>query len=139
MPTPRQVTVAVTLPDGRIAVAGGNSGNISTLAAGDNELYDPTANTWSTGAPMPFLLIRPVAALRADGRMIVTGGNGASISTANQTTFVYDPALNTWATGTMTTGIHFAGYAARTPDGRVYVISGRIVVPTLSTVVDALY
>ena len=137
MPTPRQRVTAVTLPNGRIAVTGGNRGYIPGEASAVNELYDPATNSWTTGAPMPAVGYWQVAALRADGRMVV--GSGLPFSGTWTATYVYDPTLNTWATGLPTTAGHYAGYAASTPDGRVYFLTGRTEGGGLTSVVDALY
>lgn len=137
MPTPRQRVTAVTLPSGRIAVTGGNRGYIPGASSAANELYDPSTNTWTTGAPIPTLRYWHVAALRADGRMVV--GGGLPFSGGGTDTFVYDPTLDSWATGLPTTDGHYAGYAASTPDGRIYFLTGRKEGGGLTTAVDALY
>ena len=139
MPSPRQRTTAVLLSDGSIAVTGGNRGYIFGEISTLNQIYTPSTNTWSTAAPMPVGLHWNVAALRADGRMVVTGGVNAVIGAVDRNTYVFDPATNAWATGTPVTGDHYAAYAARTPDGRVYVLTGRGLGAAMSSVVDALY
>lgn len=137
MPTPRQRVTAVTLPNGRIAVTGGHRGYIPGAASTLNELYDPATNTWTTGAPMPALGYWHVAALRPDGRMVVS--NGLPFTGTWTATYVYDPMLDTWATGLPTGAGHYAGYAATTPDGRIYFLAGRTEGGGFSTIVDVQY
>ncbi|AKF10460.1 hypothetical protein DB32_007609 [Sandaracinus amylolyticus] len=139
MLSPRQRATAVTLPDGRIAVTGGNRGYIFGAISTLNEIYSPAHDTWTTAAPMPVGLHWNVAALRSDGRMIVTGGVHATTGDVERATHVFDPVTNAWALGTPVTGIHYAAYAATASDQRVYVLTGRGLGAEMSSVVDALY
>lgn len=137
MPSPRQRTTAVTLRDGRIVVSGGHRGFIFGAISPINEIYNPTTNTWTTGAPQPPLVYWNLSALRSDGRVVITGG--LTTDGFTQTTHVYDPALDRWTESTPHSEPHQAGYMAATPDGRLYVIGGRKTGSMLSDRVEALY
>lgn len=137
MPTPRQRATAVTLRDGRIVVTGGNRGYIWGELSAINEIYNPATNTWAAAAPQPVLVHWNMAALRSDGRVVITGGATASGLIAS--THVYDPMLDRWAVGTPNAEVHYAGYMTSTPDGRVYVLTGRQLGTTLVSTVEALY
>jgi hypothetical protein len=74
---------------GALYVIGGNS-----LSAGyerANEIYDPTADTWSDGAPMPTRRGNLAAAV-VDGTIYVIGGSSSATAyhTENE---AYTPAL----------------------------------------------
>jgi len=85
LPTARSGIAAVAVgvgAEGRIYVFGGE-GPEGTFD--NNEVYDPTTNTWSTAAPMPIALHGHGAAV-VDGVIYVIGGGptpGLSVSAAN--------------------------------------------------------
>jgi sugar lactone lactonase YvrE len=78
-------TVAVTLKDGRVLVAGGGTpcGDAYDSAA----LFDPSSNTWSKTASMNGPAQFQIGALLADGRVLVSGA----------ATTIYDPRTARWA------------------------------------------
>jgi N-acetylneuraminic acid mutarotase len=94
----RRMATATALPNGKVLVAGGaaDSGFEPT-----SELYDPWANGWASGAARPPNMVTSrfdaAAALLPNGKVLVTGGGGASNVLASAE--LYDPATNTWATG----------------------------------------
>lgn len=99
MPTTREGTQAVTLPDGRIAVLGGGTGcsgsnpcSYGTVYA-TVEVYTPASNTWSMLAPMQVPRYR-FAAVLYKGRIIAIGGADAGVTLSSVE--AYDPATNTW-------------------------------------------
>src|SRR5207244_12543126 len=78
-------TVAVTLHDGRVLVAGGGTacGDVYNSAA----LFDSSTNTWSQAASMEAPSQFHVATRLGDGRVLVSGA----------ATTVYDPQTALWA------------------------------------------
>ncbi len=64
-------------------------------SAGKVQIYQPTSNSWSQGAAMPFATMAASSAL-IDGKIYVAGG----IVSGNTSNYhaVYDPATNLWAT-----------------------------------------
>lgn len=104
MPTARTGMQAATLPDGRIIVIGGGSGNgASSSLPGSVEIYDPTSNTWTSGEVMPTPRAFIGIAVR-DGMVIVAGGQGDADpsgvdANVHSTVEIYDPVADTWATG----------------------------------------
>ena len=67
----------VTLPTGRVLLAGGTSANLLTVL-GRAELYDPTDGTWTTTSPLSEARVDAAAALLPDGRALVGGGRAAT-------------------------------------------------------------
>lgn len=83
------------------------NGNLYVLAGflaglkitGATEIYDPVADSWSTGAPMPTPVTHMGAATVGDDIWIVAGfvGNHPGVATAKVQ--VYNTATNTWRAG----------------------------------------
>lgn len=120
MPTARYGLAAVAA-NGKIFVIGGQAviaGNF--VAVNSLEIYDPSTNTWSTGATMPtarYLL----AADSVNGEIYAIGG--FSTSSALNTVEAYDPPTNTWSTvATMPTARY--GPGATDVNGVIYTIGG---------------
>ena len=76
----------VVLADGRVLLPEG--GSVAT------QVFDPTTNTWSDGAPMAVRRGGHTVTLLADGRVLVTGGFGSALE---ETAEIYDPASDTWS------------------------------------------
>jgi hypothetical protein len=126
MPTARYGAVAEVVND-KIYVIGGaqNLGYNQGYAPLDvNEVYDPTTNTWSTGAVIPYAV--PSVSAVVDNKILVIG---------SQIIQIYDPATNTWSTGTSpmkdinTGGYSVIAAASATTTGvmapkRIYVYDG---------------
>jgi WD40 repeat protein len=118
MTMPRVGHAAALLPDGRVLVAGGqNQGpDYWTMLLSSAELYDPASGTWTvTGSMATSRQGSFPAILLADGRVLVTGGNGES------TAELYDPRSGTWiSTGSRLTT------ADRTPITTVLLSNGTV-------------
>ena len=102
-PTKRTEVAAGTLSD-KIYVVGGfeqpSLGNVMNLAITPSlEEYDPSADRWTTKAPMPVGL-HHVGIGVIGGRLYVIGGyrqSGLSVWQPVATVYAYDPATDTWA------------------------------------------
>jgi hypothetical protein len=112
---------AASGPDGRIYAIGGTPDQTAATILRLVEAYNPSANAWTSVAPMPTArrLLATVTGL--DGRIYAIGGfNGNILDTAE----AYDAATNTWST-VAPMRIARAGLAAAAgPDGRIYAIGG---------------
>jgi len=114
MTTPRHVTAAVRLLDGRVLVAGGQSSDGSDLTSA--ELYDPSTGAWTPTRSMIHPGSGP-ATLLVDGSVLVQDHSG-DVAGAE----LYDPATGTWSMTRSQPGAD--GYVAATllSDGRVLVV-----------------
>jgi len=93
MAYPRKHHNATLLPDGKVLVTGGSSGNESTTTVSANpayaaEMWDPATNTWTTLASNTvFRGYHSTALLLPDGRVLSAGGEYNNQTTAE----VYSP------------------------------------------------
>jgi N-acetylneuraminic acid mutarotase len=90
MGTARSRHSGTLLPNGRVLVAGGDTGGQQTATA---ELYDPTTDTWSPTGALSTPRAGHTAIALADGSVLVVGGY-------HQDVFV--PAVERFAPGTGT-------------------------------------
>ncbi len=113
---PVAVPTPVTLPDGRVLVAGGEGTSRDGNRAA---LYDPATGTWTATGTMGTPRLEHLAVPLLDGRVLVVGGG---FDDQNDTSAeVYDPATGTWsATGSMLRP-HGRFPATVLDDGRVLV------------------
>ena len=110
---------ATLLPDGKVLVAGGQSGSSPLSTA---ELYDPASGTWSTTGSMTTARSYHTATVLPDGNVLVAGGQSGSSSLSSAE--IYNPSNGTWEdTGSMSI---FRTYATATllTNGKVLVTGG---------------
>ena len=122
MSTPRQHHFGVGLYTGKVLVTGGRP-SASANVLNSAELYDPVSGTFTptvTGNPPTVTTMNRYRRLHKatplpDGKVLITGGLGGQLDTAN--TFlsaaeIYDPATGTftWTTGGPAVGLITARY-----------------------------
>jgi hypothetical protein len=114
----RDSHTATLLPDGRVLVAGGDSGSGSLSSAG---LYDPATGTWMPASALSTARLDHTATLLPNGKVLAAGGyNGSYLSSAE----LYDPATGTWTpTGPMTAARRWHT-ASLLPNGKVLIVGG---------------
>lgn len=81
MGSARSLHAMVTLPDGKVLLAG------DTNAA---ELYDPASDVWTPTGVMNYTHQRPTVTPLLDGKILIVGGY-------TRTAELYDPSTNSWA------------------------------------------
>jgi len=124
LPTPACGPAGALTEDGRIVIVGGGGvGCANSGWIGNTQIYAPTTNTWTAGAPLPTPrgYLELVAA--GDGKLYAIGGDdtfAAGLSTVE----IYNPTTNTWATGPSLTNARYGFAASLGGDGRIYAISG---------------
>jgi concanavalin A-like lectin/glucanase superfamily protein/Kelch motif protein len=116
---PSAIRAAASTADAeRIYVLGGNAGSSSpTTSTG---IYDPSANSWSTGRS--FLNARDfaMAAVLSDGVHLVGGAGSGGLLSDHR---VYQRSTNTWsARAPLPTAVDAA--VARVVGGKLYIIGG---------------
>ncbi len=120
MPMPRQET-AVVAAGGRLFVLGGFVGaQVVDLV----EVYDPGADTWSTGTPLPVPMHHINAAAMGE-QIYVTGFLQTLQFTPDGRTFVFDLDTETWSDGIpLPTGREVGASGVAVADDRLYVFGG---------------
>ncbi len=124
MTTPRSTHTATLLRDGRVLVAGGlTEGPAGLTPTSTAELYDPRTGSFSPTGSMATPRYGHTATVLADGRVLVTGGNGttgAYLPSAE----LYDPGTGQFTpTGPMATA-RFGHTATLLANGKVLVAGG---------------
>jgi len=115
----RRAALAVTLADGRVLVAGGDT---AKGAVADSEIWDPTSGAWTAVGATPIWggsILVPLA----DGGALLAGGQDAAFKSI-ATAYRFDPKTSKWAvTGKMVTAA-YDRTAAVLPNGKVLVAGG---------------
>ena len=120
MAKPRAGHAAVALPDGRVFVAGGWTGESATATA---EVYDPGTGRWTSAGEMSVARMGPIAVPLPDGRVLIVGGEprtGGPVATAE----IFDPTTSTFSTVGRMQIPRGSLAAIRLGDGRVLVTGG---------------
>jgi hypothetical protein len=120
----RAYHTATLLPDGRVAIIGGQASNDSRDALATVELYDPVLEEFEPGGRLADARYAHTATLLADGRLLVAGGvglDGVPIASAE----VYDPQTQKSQRVGDLAEARYKASAALLPDSRVLIIGGR--------------
>src|SRR5262249_15861375 len=113
---------ATLLPNGKVLIAGGDQGVLTTIAS--CELYDPTSGTWTETGSLHNARAIHTATLLPDGNVLVTGGLNFNQSGYLASAEVYNTASGTWTeVGKLATK---PGYQTATllPNGKALVTGG---------------
>ncbi len=115
--TPRCQHAQVTLQDGRVFVAGGQTGsvprNLKPLAS--TEIINLESGTVTAGPPLPRVVPTAAAHLLADGRVAIVGGGAATI---------YNPATNKWVRNIVFRESRLEAASTLLDDGRILMVGG---------------
>jgi N-acetylneuraminic acid mutarotase len=123
---------ATLLSDGRVLASGGiEPGGIMGVLTDKVALFDPLANTWSSGPPLKTKLSAHTATLLADGRVLVAGGDtlaGEKLAEVE----IYNPLSNDWSSAANMLTARDQHTATLLADGRVLVVGGAVSVGVLA-------
>jgi N-acetylneuraminic acid mutarotase len=107
--------------DGKIHVIGGRFG-ASIDKTGLHEIYDPAADSWTLGPPLPTPRSGGTGTVFRD-MIIVVGGEGGEGGKTFNNVEGYDPKADKWVTlAPMPTGRHAFGLAA--VGSSIYLVAG---------------
>jgi hypothetical protein len=114
----RAAHTATLLPDGKVLVAGGFDGGISSAST---EVFDPGTKLFKTGANMSVARSGHTSTLLSNGKILIAGGyNGNYLATAE----LYDPASNTFTPTHAMTSARSGHVATVLPNGKVLLAGG---------------
>ncbi len=120
MRTPRVSHAAVVLPDGRVLVAGGWTGEQSTASA---EVYEAVSGRLTPVGEMAAARMGAAAIPLADGRVLIAGGE-ASTAAPLASAEIFDPATGAFLPSAPMRTPRAAHAAVALADGRVLVTGG---------------
>ena len=127
MQASRDVLAAVMLRNGRVLVIGKISGSGDVIQQATAEIYDPATGKFTATGKMRVPRTKLGAALMADGRVLVAGGQvGGAFGEKLSTTEIYDPATGTFSPGPEMSFKRFKLLHAvvALPNGRILVAGG---------------
>jgi Kelch motif protein len=88
----------VTVSGGGSRVLAASGVNSTTGVLNSAELYNESANTWTTTPTMNVGRYNAASSILSDGRVLVTGGSTNTAETTQTTSAeIYDPSANTWS------------------------------------------
>lgn len=108
------------LADGRVLAAGGCNVYGCGSATAAAEVFDPAAGTWTPTGSMATPRAGHTATLLADGRVLVTSGDGLFWDSAE----LYDPTSGTWSDAGILNGGRSGHTATLLPSGLVLIAGG---------------
>jgi hypothetical protein len=125
----RAAHVQIALPDGRVLLVGGERSSFPFVPLASCEIFAPSTGTFSSAPSLHFARSFAHAALLADGRVLVTGGQGLATDGVSlifrADAEIYDPVADTWTlVGSRMEAGRSAHFTAATAAGDVVVIGG---------------
>ncbi|MGI8983894.1 MAG: Kelch repeat-containing protein [Acidimicrobiales bacterium] len=122
---------ALRLPDRTVMVIGGAGGENASLSLSTAEVYDPTDGSWTSAGALTGSRSGHVAAVFADGRVVVAGGE--SITRGNRralaTAEIFALDVREWRSAGNMECPRSEASAALLGDGSVLVVAGDFAAP----------
>jgi N-acetylneuraminic acid mutarotase len=92
-----------------------------------NDVYDPTTDSWASGAPIPTPVFDSASAV-LDNKIYIMGGRSIPENVTYDLTQIYDPATDAWSYGASVPTALSGGVAEATTGvmapKRIYVLNG---------------
>ena len=110
---------ATVLPSGKVLVTGGCTASGCSADTAASELYDPTANTWSSTGSLNTARAYQTAVLLKTGKVLAIGGSGGSTSCE-----LYNPSTGMWSYAASTSAARYLNTTTLLTDGKVLVTGG---------------
>src|SRR5438445_2068560 len=120
---------ATLLPNGTVLIAGGLDASNAVVASA--EVYDPSANGFSTVGDMRAARVGHTATLLSDGRALVAGG--ANDSGPLRSIDIYDPVTRSFSDWGLLNVARRGHTASILTDGRILIAGGDLRVRTNGT------
>ena len=121
MTSRRARPTATVLDNGDVLIAGGQDRDGFSNSLSSAEIFHAKTMTFARIAPMHQTRIAHTATLLNDGRVLIAGGRGESVTAGAE---VFDPKKNSFSeTGGLATA-RYKATAARMADGRVLIAGG---------------
>jgi N-acetylneuraminic acid mutarotase len=103
--------------NGKIYVAGGQTGNDDALETTDTALvYDPAVDAWAPIASVPNAVSHVSSSTFVMGGRIIVAGGETAHEAATAAVHAYDPAADQWSSLTSLPAPRFSGVAAAIGD-----------------------
>ncbi|MDH5721620.1 MAG: hypothetical protein OEZ13_13520 [Spirochaetia bacterium] len=129
----RQYHTATLLVDGRVLVTGGeyyNGTYHESLSGAD--IFNPATNTFTSAGNMSTARAYHTSSLLADGRVLVTGGEGDLNPYYLSSAEIYEPATSTFTSAGNMVTLRSWHTATIIDDGKVVLIGGAFNAPFVS-------
>ncbi len=121
MTTAREHFTATLLANGKVLMAGGQSGTGASL--GTAELYDPATRSFTPTGSLNAARSYPAAAALPGGKVLIAGGLSSNFIALNSAE-LYDPATGTWSPTASMNDARYGATATVLPDGTVLAAGG---------------
>ena len=112
---------ATLLTSGKVLVTGGCTASDCSTHTAKSELYDPTANTWSTTGSLNTARYYHSAVRLHNGEVLVIGGSAGSATTSCE---LYNPSKGKWSNVASTKVARYLHTTTLLPDGKVLITGG---------------
>ena len=127
LPSRREAPLLVALPDGRALLTGGETGEDGGPSAySSTYIFDSATRSWSPSGLLNTARTHAVAAVLADGRVLVAGGLYIDLTGQRDldSSEIWDPRSGVWSVTGPLAGTRLSASAATLADGRVLVVGG---------------
>lgn len=115
---------SVVLASGKVLLVSGRDGTASSKELASAELYDPSANAWSSGGALTAAAYDHGVALLPGGKVLAFGGTNSSSSVVHSNGQLYDPTLNAWTNAPGMAHPRSSFTFTHLPDGTLLAVGG---------------